>query len=79
MNAVDNVPVPGFPPTFLHEAPPAGGDLDTLRQVLAVVLYAAALAGILYYLIRKLPRAGAAGAEGPSLQGPGTSDKRKPR
>ena len=74
MNVAGNVPPPEFPSTFLPDVAPPGGDLDTLRLIFAGVLYVAAMAAVLYYMIRKLPRAGDASAPGPSDEAPAGLD-----
>ena len=70
MNVVDNVPPPEFPSTFLPDVALPGGDLDTLRLIFTGVIYVAAMAAVLYYMIRKLPPVGDANAPGLSDEAP---------
>ena len=59
MNAPAEEAAAELPAPFLPDAPPLGGaDLDDLRLLFAIAIYVLVLAGILYYMLRKLPRQG---------------------
>lgn len=56
MNVLSNVPIPDFPAGLPAGRPPMGADVDTLRLIFGAVVYVLILAGLIYYMVRKLPR-----------------------
>lgn len=67
MNQLSNIPPPTFPSPVQANAPDLGGEMDSWRLAFAVVIYVAVFIWLFWYMLRKLPRRGAGGADKSSV------------